>query len=413
MRFIIVALERFFEIGMLKNSKKGFKIGLAVACCLVLVVALALGVPKLLKTDSIEALPSTPTEPASNEAAEPVDSGDTSIPLNDSQADVPLDFSEAAKKYFDKIDSKYSERSFDTEKHDPCLEWIQKELMKAGYDESNLTVDEFHVGNKIGKNLLLKIEGADPTKQIIVGAHYDGFGATDNGSGIALLLATACGLVNKKPDVNVVCAFFDAEEIGDKMLGSKHYVECMTKEDIANTLFMINIDSIAAGDYCNIYGGVTQGETVVRTEGYELAMNRAEQLGFHVYRTADLDGYYQEHEAGPEVEARAFYTNPWTLEHPTPDRNVEYLSPSTGDWSDHAPFMSIIPYIYFEATNWYVAQYEGECDTDNEEAGINGQIMSTDYDNMIYIEERFPGRVMAHFKLYSPLLSSLMLHPYE
>lgn len=75
--------------------------------------------------------------------------------------------------------------------------------------------------------------------------------------------------------------------------------------------------------------------------------------------------------------------------------------------------MSIIPYIYFEATNWYVAQYEGECDTDNEEAGINGQIMSTDYDNMIYIEERFPGRVMAHFKLYSPLLSSLMLHPYE
>lgn len=338
------------------------------------------------------------------------------ISLTSYYSDVVFDFSETAERYLGKIGYKYWDREYGKKHHDPCADWIVSELLYAGYQESDIIQDEFQVRTttmktKKGKNLIVKIKGADPTKQIIVGAHYDGYGATDNGSGVALLLATACGLVNETPDVNVVCVFFDQELPG--MIGSGHYVSSMTDQEIKNTLFMINVDCIAAGDYCNVYGGVTKGQTVERTEGYELAVGRAEQLGFNVYRTADLEGYYQAHGAGPEIEENTLYTNPWTVEYPNPDQEVESISPTTIAWSDHAPFMNLVPYICFQASNWYVGLYDGMYDTADTSLGLNGKMMGTGFDLWSTLEEKLPGRALSHLKIYSPLLSSLMLHPYS
>lgn len=335
-------------------------------------------------------------------------------PATDYSADIQYDYSQQAMDYLTIIGTQYTRRGGEdggsNQDHDACADWIVEELRQAGYRNEEILIDEFETGSYNGKNIVVTIEGKDPSKQIIVGAHYDGTGTGDNGSGIALLLANVCGLREVMPDVTVKCVFFDGEERG--LWGSEHYAACMEQNEIDSTLFMLNIDSVAFGDYCHVYGGVTVGSSVESTEGYELAMERAGQLGFTTYRTEDLDGYYREHGTGPVAAENALYTNPWTEENPTPYGYAEFISPSTGPWSDHQPFCERdIPYIYFEATNWYVGDYDGYIDTDRADAGKNGAFMNTEYDTLSELEMNFPGRAIAHYRVYSPLLASLMIHP--
>jgi hypothetical protein len=146
-------------------------------------------------------------------------------------------------------------------------------------------------------------------------------------------------------------------------------------------------------------------------------MNRAEQLGFQTYRTEDLDGYYEKNGCGPTPEENTLYTNPWTIANPSPE-NFDYPSPTTGGWGDQAAFSDVgIPYIYFEATNWYTdgdggeGAYNGYFDTQEKDIGEYGMFMNTEYDTLENLNKYFPGRVKQHFELYGPLMASLVLHP--
>lgn len=336
------------------------------------------------------------------------------IQTPDHSDDVKYDFSLQAMEYLRVIGEDYPKREIEgknSENHDNCADWIVDELFNAGYTENEVAVEEFELYGHMGKNISVTVEGVNTSKQIIVGAHYDGTGIGDNGSGVALLLANICGLRDIKPDVTVKYVFFDGEEAG--FLGSHHYAYGMSKEEIKNTLFMLNIDSIVFGDYCNIYGGVTEGNRAKNTEGYELAMDRADQLRIETFRTKDLDGYYNDNGVQPEIKNNALYSNPWTKKNPTPEGYTEYVSPSTGGWSDHQPFVNRgITYIYFEASNWYLGGlYDGSVETSNADVGENGVIMNTKYDTMDTLSKYFPGRAESHFKVYSILLSSLVLHP--
>lgn len=67
--------------------------------------------------------------------------------------------------------------------HDKTVEWILSELKAAGFTDDQIVeqnVDE--AGTKI-HNIILTVPGEDETKQIIAGAHYDGDGTDDNGTG--------------------------------------------------------------------------------------------------------------------------------------------------------------------------------------------------------------------------------------
>jgi hypothetical protein len=233
-------------------------------------------------------------------------------------------------------------------------------------------------------NIIVKKQG-NSDKKIIVGAHYDGDGSGDNGSSVALALTTAQKLFDVETEYTIEFVFFTAEEYG--MYGSTAYVANMTEEDIANTLYMINMDSLVCGDYCYLYGGVQDDEnqTVTDTEAYDNAMAIAAEAG--------LD----------------FKSNPWTWDNPAPGYDVpDYASPSTGDWSDHAPFKNAgIKYIYFEATNWDIpgpyAEYDGYGET-----YLIGMLMNTPNDYLEYIETYFPGRPMAHLTQFSTLLNLLL-----
>ena len=233
-------------------------------------------------------------------------------------------------------------------------------------------------------NIIVTKQG-NSDKTIIVGAHYDGDGSGDNGSSVALALTTAQHLFNVETEYTIKFVFFTAEEYG--LYGSKAYVANMTEEEKANTLYMINMDSLVCGDYCYLYGGVQNNadKTVTDTGAYDNAMAIAEAAGLE------------------------FKSNPWTWENPAPGyTSPDYASPSTGDWSDHSPFKNAgITYLYFEATNWDIPGPYNEYDGYGETYLI-GMLMNTPNDYVEYIETYFPGRPLAHLKQFSTLLNLLL-----
>ncbi|MBD5632096.1 MAG: M28 family peptidase [Clostridia bacterium] len=309
--------------------------------------------------------------------------------------------------------------------------WISWTLMQAGYNEEDIVyqpatftkyykksaivdldkaalnkkfsaVDEYVVSeafyNKNGKEYVeaedgqyVKVDLTTPNicltkkgkseKQIIVGAHYDGDGTGDNGSGVSLALTTAEKIFSMNLEYTITFVFFTAEEYGK--YGSSAYANAMTEEEIKNTLYMINLDSLVCGDYAYIYGGVQDNENkiVTQTEAYDNAMEVAKSLGL------------------------SLKSNPWTWDNPEPKHETPtYASPSTGNWSDHYGFKQKgIPYVYFEATNWEIPDYTGYGET-----YLVGMLMNTANDYLEYIEKYFPGRIMKHFETFSKLLYALV-----
>lgn len=227
-------------------------------------------------------------------------------------------------------------------------------------------------------------DGNEP-KQIIVGMHYDGTGTGDNGSGVALGLSAAEKIQSVETTYTIKFIFFTAEEYG--CYGSSFYANNMTDEEVENTLYMINMDSLVCGDYCYLYGGVQDNteKKVYKTEAYDNAMEMAESLGLN------------------------FKSNPWTWDNLSPDDKEyglpSYASPSTGDWSDHAGFSDKgITYLYMEATNWDIPDYTGYG-----ESKLTGMIMNTENDYLDYIETYYPGRPLAHLTKFATLLNALLL----
>lgn len=230
----------------------------------------------------------------------------------------------------------------------------------------------FDGGKSINKshNIVITKKG-ESKKTIIVGAHYDSagnYGVDDNGSGVSLILETLNRIKDKDVPFTIKFILFGAEEIG--MVGSNHYVELMNDDEIKNTLFMINIDTILAGDYAYLYGGEIQSDgKVIKTDPVEKSYEIAEKLKLDI-----------------------------TL---PPIDNPEIPFPTGQKRSDHAAFSDKgIPYVYFEANNW-----ENGTQIETEKAGL---IMHTEKDDLDYIEENFPNRPMKHLEDYSVLLNEIL-----
>ncbi|MCR5078467.1 MAG: M28 family peptidase [Bacilli bacterium] len=329
-----------------------------------------------------------------------------------------FDFSSRCYEHLEYIDANLKDRDIlrkASNSHEAAKDYIKDILFKAGY--TDIREQPFAYGKYQATNVICSIKGKNSEKKVIIGAHYDGDGTGDNGSGVALLLAVAENLCGITPEADVELVFFDVEEEG--LYGSKAYVDSLTDEDLGKIIYMVNIDAIAFGDYPNIYGGrQNRNGDVTNLEAYDLALNKARELGYKVWDTAMLDGYFKQHQTGPEIAEGSFYTNPWTKENDAPKNGGTY-SPTTLDASDHVPFNNKgIPIVYFEATNWFAKgdggrdAYTGYYETYDTTIGYYGMFMNTEYDTLSNLEKYFPGRAMEHFALYCPLLSSLILNPF-
>ncbi len=101
------------------------------------------------------------------------------------------------------------------------------------------------------RNVLARIEGKDPNRIVIVGAHYDHLGkyngqvwngADDNGSGVVAVTTIAKAFIESgvKPDCTIIFALWDGEERG--LLGSRHFIEAFDEMD--KVMLYLNFDMI-------------------------------------------------------------------------------------------------------------------------------------------------------------------------
>jgi len=112
---------------------------------------------------------------------------------------------------------------------------------------------------RYSQNVLLTIPGQSERK-IIVTAHYDTIenvpGASDNASGVSLLLESAYRMLGVENYFTIVYAFVGAEEIG--LLGAGFYLESLTQAQRDNIVLNINADVLFEGPYF-FFGAAAQG----------------------------------------------------------------------------------------------------------------------------------------------------------
>lgn len=268
-------------------------------------------------------------------------------------------------------------RAAGTANEERAAQYIQKTLEDAGYSPVR---QPFPVTERSGRGgagrqsaNIFAVKKGNSARELIVGAHYDsetrGPGADDNASGVGVLLEAASALRDAATPYTVRFIAFGAEEVN--LQGSTHYVRQMTAETRANSAGMINLDSLAAGDFAYVYG-----DPGSRGKMRDWILALASREGWDLRTQQGL--------------------------------NPRYPAGTTGDFSDHAPFRRAgIEYAYFESTNWNLGARDGYTQVDTR-LGENGYIWHTPFDTLRYLESNFPGRTDSRLNLFSRLLYRLL-----
>ncbi|MDR2167065.1 MAG: M28 family peptidase [Clostridiales bacterium] len=170
-------------------------------------------------------------------------------------------------------DNFYSRLGF-TYRELETAKWLVDELLAMGYNPDDIVIQEFeHFHNpfwpldfehmvdlpmfygtnvrdsRLSQNVILTIPGQSDSV-IIVGAHYDSVGypgASDNASGMALLLESAYRMRELDNYHTLVYIFFGAEEVG--LIGAFYYIDSLTSYELDNIVFMLNADVLFEGTY--------------------------------------------------------------------------------------------------------------------------------------------------------------------
>lgn len=248
-------------------------------------------------------------------------------------------------------------------------EYIQQQFVRMGYKSSVQPFTFTRRGKEYSSANVLAFKPGKSSKQIIVSAHYDsvsiGKGADDNASGVGVMLEVAEVLKKVKTPYSIVFIAFGAEEAG--LNGSNYYAKQMSAKDSKNTVGMINLDSLAAGDKMYVHGSAGEAG-FIRDQAINIAKKKKLDIGINT------------------------------------GLNPDYPAGTTGDWSDHAPFNELgIPFAYFESTNWEIGDLDGYEQTEE-----YGGIWHTENDTLAFIEGAYPGRTEERLSTYSQVLTELL-----
>jgi Zn-dependent M28 family amino/carboxypeptidase len=254
-----------------------------------------------------------------------------------------------------------------------AAEYIEAAFEAYGYVTqlqpfSFTTEDEDEEATLNSANVIAVKTGLSP-REIIVGAHYDsvdaGAGADDNASGVAVMLEAAEKIKDIQTPYTIRFIAFGAEEVD--LDGSRYYADQMNASDIQNTVGMINLDSLIAGDIAYVYGEAGPAG-VVRDWILEFAQSK-----------------------GFDMETQ-------------PGDNLDEPDGTPCDCADYGPFEEAgVPFAYFEATNWNLGEEDGLTQV-APEFGEEGEIRHTEYDTLSYIDGSFPARIAKHLDLFVTLL---------
>ena len=283
-------------------------------------------------------------------------------------------------------------------KEQQTIAFVEKEFKKMGL---TVNVRPFELPKKTLSSANVIADLNNNQKQtLILGAHLDSTGekhgsqgATDNASGLAAMLTIAGKLASTKNlPYNLRFIAFGAEEVG--LVGSKHYVNELLKEtgSLDNIIAMINLDTIAGGDYLYVHSAHT---TPYKCDNTSAAYNSDTHIRDRLFNISKQ-----------EVAQQQQY-----IIHPAYEGYPEGV---TGQWSDHAPFACAgVPIAYIESTNFTLNGkdgYDGYSQTDNpalwdcfdKETGSAcdrkkekqwGDIWHTHFDQLATLNPIFPQRI--------------------
>jgi len=226
-------------------------------------------------------------------------------------------------------------------------------------------------GGTIDSTNVVAVKSGKSAQEIIVGAHYDsadvGQGADDNASGVAVMLEAADLVKNVPTPYTIRFIAFGAEEAG--LVGSYAYLNQMSQAEFENTIAMINLDSLAAGDIAYVYSDEDQ--------------------------QAALRDWTLEWAFGNGLDLQTIH-------------NVDLSEDDGSGISDYAAFRDAgIPFVYFEATNWTLGDQDGYTQVDPQ-YGNKGKIWHTEYDTLDYLDANFPGRIDQHLGLFVTVLYNIL-----
>ena len=251
-------------------------------------------------------------------------------------------------------------------------EYIATVFKAIGYSPETQSFTANAGDKSISSANVVAVKTGSSAQEVIVGAHYDstgaGPGADDNASGVAVMLEVAKLLQNASTPYTIRFIAFGAEESG--LLGSYAYLNQMSQEEFENTIAMIDLNSLAAGDIAYVFSDEGQ-QSIARDWALEWAIGNGLNLQ--------------------------------TI------KNVDLTDPASGKGSsDYAAFRDAgIPYALFQTTNWGLGDRKGSTQVDTR-YGEHGVIRHTQYDTLAYLDTTFPGRVDEHLNLFISILYNLL-----
>lgn len=302
------------------------------------------------------------------------------------------EFGELAAKEARHIARTFPGRMAGTPKEDASAKYIADRLLAMGYRPAMLRFrtsytftwtkqpERGHDYRLLTSTNVIAERRGTSGKQIIVGAHYDSRtpqsdldlerriggpeleGLDDNASGVGVLLELAQRLAKANPAHTIKIIAFGAEEIG--LHGAIEVVERMSEKERANTLWMVNIDSVITGDRLYFHAGPkTHARNPKAGHARDRALAIAAKLGIEATTNPGLNPGYPK---------------------------------GTGCCSDQAAFDEAgIPVVNLEATNWQLGDKDGYQQTEKSKAFPSGYSWHlVDVDNIGHLEASLPqGRV--------------------
>jgi alkaline phosphatase isozyme conversion protein len=298
-----------------------------------------------------------------------IQSPTASLAPTSSSTNAPA-YGQIAFKHLEALSEGIGPRKAGTTNESKAAQYIEAALKELGYQTSR---QPFTFSGKDGTTVhsanIIGLKVGQSTQEIIVGAHYDsvrdGKGADDNASGVAVMLEVAELIKDRQTPYTIRFVAFGAEEAG--LYGSGYYVDKMSTTDIQNTVSMVNLDSLVAGDTANVYGNASPTGTI---RNWFLQYAKSQRLDLQTQAVEKLD----------------------------------YPDGSPCDCADYSAFQTAgIPFAYFESTDWTLGDQDGWTQVDPK-FGQQGEIWNTKYDYLDYINQNFPGRVEQHLNLFVRLL---------
>jgi len=247
------------------------------------------------------------------------------------------------------------------------------------------------------QNVILTIPGQSEQK-IVLTAHFDTVynvpGASDNASGVALLMESAYSMLGADNYYTLVYVFAGAEEVG--LVGTYYYYLNLTAAQQANILFNINADVLFEGPYF-FFGAAQLDANLVGLPQHEIMSYVMDGYGFienDVTRLATQIAEAVNEQYGAQL-----------LDH----RDLAFMP------SDQLVFLfsghtvvTLIGLARYEDTAYAGFNFNVSQMTLYEGIVFGGSIVHTPYDNVHFINESWPDKIANAMWTFSLFLDALL-----